>query len=303
MKSRSDVEISAASALVLTPSLPCSGEILDRGDGPFVRSRVLLTGNNQTAENPTVSEAPNVGVNMRHVPWHVKGVRPEVREVARSAARRCGLSVGAWLNSLIVNAAVHRDAAAPGYRPPAPLDPAAPFQPTCIDDAAFAAIRKGVIESLEQRIDTLIKKLENSESPSDRREGTDHRVDELLSQLKELRARNENGLAAIQQQLATTVADAISGPAESIRRDVASLKEIQASVDRRTQDTFEAVYGTMEEVVDRLATIEDGLQDRHFAMHADQFADEPKWRGEPIPAPYPPPAPTLPATACGRGLE
>jgi len=219
---------------------------------------------------------------MRHVPWHVKGVRPEVREVARSAARRCGLSVGAWLNSLIVNAAVHRDAAAPGYLPPAPLDPAAPFQPTCIDDAAFAAIRKGVIESLEQRIDTLVDKLENAKTRSDHREGTDHRVDELLSQLKELRARNENGLAAIQQQLATTVADAISGPAESIRRDVASLKEIQASVDRRTQDTFEAVYGTMEQVVDRLATIEDGLRDRQFAPVADQLAGSSERHGKPV---------------------
>ena len=222
---------------------------------------------------------------MRHVPWHVKGVRPEVREVARDAARRCGLSVGAWLNSLIVNAAVHRDTAAPVYRPPAPLDPAARFQPTCIGDAAFAAIRKGMIESLEQRIDTLVDKLENAKTLSDHREGTDRRVDELLAQLKELRARNENGLAALQQQLATTVADAISGPAESIRRDVASLKEIQASVDRRTQDTFEAVYGTMEQVVDRLATIEDGLRDRQFASVADQLAGSSERHGKAAVAP------------------
>src|SRR5262249_7230458 len=69
-------------------------------------------------------------------------------------------------------------------------------------------------------------------------------------------------LAMLRQQVATTTADAISGPAESIRRDVASLKEIQASVDRRTQDTFEAVYGTIERIVDRLAAIEEELQER-----------------------------------------
>src|SRR5260370_105932 len=75
---------------------------------------------------------------MRYVPWHVKGVRPEVREAAREAARRSGLSVGAWLNSLIV------DAAAGGHRRPASFDPR--FQPTRVDDAEFAAIRKDIDE-------------------------------------------------------------------------------------------------------------------------------------------------------------
>ena len=42
---------------------------------------------------------------MRPVPWHVKGVHPDAREVARDAARRSGVSVGAWLNSLIITAA------------------------------------------------------------------------------------------------------------------------------------------------------------------------------------------------------
>ena len=44
---------------------------------------------------------------MRRVLWHVKGIRPEVRDVAKDAARRSGLSVGAWLNSLIVDAVVN----------------------------------------------------------------------------------------------------------------------------------------------------------------------------------------------------
>ncbi len=35
------------------------------------------------------------------VPWNVKGVRPELRDSARRAARRSGLSVGEWLNRAI----------------------------------------------------------------------------------------------------------------------------------------------------------------------------------------------------------
>ena len=34
-------------------------------------------------------------------PWNLRGLLPEVREAARAAARRCGQSVGEWLNSVI----------------------------------------------------------------------------------------------------------------------------------------------------------------------------------------------------------
>ncbi|HLK84559.1 MAG TPA: hypothetical protein VKT99_24125 [Xanthobacteraceae bacterium] len=123
-----------------------------------------------------------------------------------------------------------------------------------------AKIWRHDLESLEQRIGARVEKLANFEARSDRQGEADRRIDQLLKHLGELRALNDRRLAAIQQQIATTVADAIGNPAESIRRDVASLKEIQTSVDRRTRDTFEAVYGTIEEVVDRLAAIENELR-------------------------------------------
>jgi localization factor PodJL len=37
--------------------------------------------------------------------WNVKGIRPEVRQTAISAARRSGVSVGQWLNSVIADSA------------------------------------------------------------------------------------------------------------------------------------------------------------------------------------------------------
>ena len=39
------------------------------------------------------------------VPWSVKGIRPEARETAREAARRSGMSLGDWLNSVILQQA------------------------------------------------------------------------------------------------------------------------------------------------------------------------------------------------------
>src|SRR5258708_38282079 len=79
--------------------------------------------------NTVAPEVPDAGVSMRRVPWHVKGVRPDAREAARDAARRSGLSVGEWLNSLIIDAAAHEDSAAGGQRAPAPPPPPAPFPP------------------------------------------------------------------------------------------------------------------------------------------------------------------------------
>lgn len=39
------------------------------------------------------------------VPWSVKGIRPAARETAKEAARRSGMSLGDWLNSVIINTA------------------------------------------------------------------------------------------------------------------------------------------------------------------------------------------------------
>ena len=39
------------------------------------------------------------------VPWSVKGIRPEARETAKEAARRSGMPLGDWLNSVILDQA------------------------------------------------------------------------------------------------------------------------------------------------------------------------------------------------------
>src|SRR5262249_54242082 len=68
------------------PPRPVSGYGPDRRDLPLSASR-------------------NVGGRMSLAPWHVKGIPPGARETAREAARRSGVSVGQWLNSVIGQAA------------------------------------------------------------------------------------------------------------------------------------------------------------------------------------------------------
>jgi localization factor PodJL len=211
---------------------------------------------------------------MRYVPGHVKENRPAAREAANDPARRPGPSVR----------------------------------------AAFAMIRKDIQELrrqasrphvepavLEQRLHEITAQIDSLQSSAPSRDGAGHGMEEFVARLQTLLTHNETRLAALQQQIATTAADAISGPAESIRRDVASLKEIQASVDRRTQDTFEVVYDTIERIVDRLAALEEGLRDRHSGSPADASPAEPERRGgPPVPLTHAPEAPVLMPEGTGK---
>jgi len=74
------------------------------------------------------------------VPWSVKGIRPEARETARAAARRSGMSLGEWLNSVIIQQA-EQDG----------VDPHA-------DDDADAYGEE--IASVNERLDKLTRRIE-----------------------------------------------------------------------------------------------------------------------------------------------
>ncbi|MFN7238166.1 MAG: hypothetical protein ACK5VL_10705, partial [Brevundimonas sp.] len=36
-------------------------------------------------------------------PWSVKGIDPKAREIAKDLARRSGLTLGEWLNTMILD--------------------------------------------------------------------------------------------------------------------------------------------------------------------------------------------------------
>ncbi len=53
------------------------------------------------------------------IPWSVKGVEPELREIAKTAAKRSGMTLGEWLNS-----AINEQADAPAVEEPVATRPA-----------------------------------------------------------------------------------------------------------------------------------------------------------------------------------
>jgi localization factor PodJL len=97
---------------------------------------------------------------------------------------------------------------------------------------------------LEDRIAQLVEKLDSSDSRLDHLAAIERGLADLLVRLEELRA------AGAIRPLDSAV---------SLERDLADIKEAQSLSERRTQETFEAVQGTLGEVVERLATIETDL--------------------------------------------
>src|SRR5262249_27351261 len=101
------------------------------------------------------SVSRNVGGRMSLAPWHVKGIPPGARETAREAARRSGVSVGQWLNSVILG-----QAAAQGV-PPAPRFAPAHDSPHRSADAYDAPKPQGEgVAAIKQRLDDLGRQLD-----------------------------------------------------------------------------------------------------------------------------------------------
>ena len=96
---------------------------------------------------------------------------------------------------------------------------------------------------LEDRIASLVKRLDASDARLGMLEGVERGLADILVYIEQLRA-------------AGGIAPARPVAAEAIKHDVAAIKETE----RRTQDSLEDVHGTVEHVVDRLAMIESDMR-------------------------------------------
>ena len=97
------------------------------------------------------------------IPWRFRGLRPEVREAARQAARRAGVPVGEWLNEIIIDSAAEEGV----Y--PAPAAPETPPAQQVEDQQAhddLAAIKKR-LEELSRQLDRLSQPLPGAEAATE----------------------------------------------------------------------------------------------------------------------------------------
>ncbi len=149
---------------------------------------------------------------------------------------------------------------------------------------------------LEDRIAMLVKRLDASDARLGQLDGIERGLADLLVHIEQIRGgTNGKGGAGI-------VARPAAG---AIERDLAEIKQSE----RRTQDSLEAVQGTVEHVVDRLAMIESDIRsDKTNNAPAASAAATQKMPEAPRSAPAPPsePAPApenAPAAGAPRPLQ
>ncbi len=99
---------------------------------------------------------------------------------------------------------------------------------------------------LEDRIATLVKRLDMSDARLGLLEGVERGLSDLLVYIEQLRS----GASAVAKVAPPPPA------VETIEQEVAEIKETE----RRTQDSLEDVQGTVEHVVDRLAMLESDMR-------------------------------------------
>src|SRR6185295_14157878 len=129
------------------------------------------------------------------IPWSVKGIEPDVREAAKDAARRSGLTLGEWLNAAIIERAE-----------------AAPIQPS-----------RFIHPRVRERLDSITEEL--AMMTAERPQGTHGRYVESLAPQNEFRInydavidRIENGERYVSEALAS-----VNERLQSLKQQVVEL--------------------------------------------------------------------------------
>jgi len=138
-------------------------------------------------------------------------------------------------------------------------------------------------KSLEERIAQLIGRLDTSDMRLGKMVAVERGVTDLLAHIEQLRGAEGAPPAATSSRPAVA----------AIARDVADIKRSE----QRTLDSLEAVHGTVEQVVGRLAMIENDIHDVAMRAPRSQMPAQPAAEKAQSAAATPPPAdgPTAPA--------
>ena len=216
----------------------------------------------------------NIDVGMTSgVPWQSKEVRRRTRRAACEAARHCGISVGDWLDRIVL------DAASKQVVDPKPLkqprygtydgtaDESLP-EPCCFDEIVgplrddLADIRHALrrsmpseillgmaqaLQQLSQKIPNVIEKLEASDARLNHFEAIERELAQVLVHIARQQAVNRAPLAAMP-----------ASDFDALARDIAELRDSATKV----QGSLELIHGALANVVDRLALIETNMNNR-----------------------------------------
>ena len=177
-------------------------------------------------------------------PWSVKGIDPKAREIAKDLARRSGMTLGEWLNSMIIE-----DADDEGYTPlPRRAHAADAYErrgrTRRVEDAYGGG--EDPIHRISASVDAIAARLEAAERRSTVAiQGVDQAVAGLLRRLE---AQDQDGRAYGRR---------IDDIAEELREGHRRLRKFENETGPKTAETFGKVETTLGSIAGRLYDIEE----------------------------------------------
>jgi localization factor PodJL len=180
------------------------------------------------------------------LPWSVKGIGPDVREAAKLAARRSGMTLGEWLNSTILELAEgseDTEVAAPRARAPSPT-PSIERTASRLEDIAEKLARISIGES-----STASRFGIHAAQQEPDREGLHRvlsRVESNERQTVEAFTAVNERLSALSRQLsqrAIAAAPRVEDQPgyQNLEKAVRSIVEHMESSEKRNKDTFKSL--------------------------------------------------------------
>jgi len=200
-------------------------------------------------------------------PWSVKGIEPKAREIAKDLARRSGMTLGEWLNTMILEDGDDDDGVVPLARRPHVSDTYERRGRSRRLDDAYGSGDEGW-QRLGASIDAIAARLEAAERRSTVAiQGVDQAVSGLVRRL--------DG----QDATGKTYARRIDDIAEELREGHKRLRRFEQEVGPQTADAFGKVEASVGAITGRLYDIEErqraGTEDLRRRLEAIEKAAGP----------------------------
>lgn len=177
-------------------------------------------------------------------PWSVKGIDPKAREIAKDLARRSGMTLGEWLNSMIIEGDDDEGVVPLSRRPHAAEVYERRGRSRRLNDAYEVEDRAW--DRIGASVDAIAARLEAAERRSTIAiQGVDQAVSGLLRRLDE------------QDKTAGALTRRLDDVAEELREGHRRLRRFEQETGPSTQETFGKVEKGLQALTARLFEVED----------------------------------------------
>ncbi|QIG48854.1 hypothetical protein G5V57_14645 [Nordella sp. HKS 07] len=185
------------------------------------------------------------------IPWSVKGIDSEAREAAKHAARRSGMTLGEWLNTVI------REQAEEGDPQPAPRRPTKPQSRNAMQDIQdkLDHLSDQLTRMVHQEQDTAAGRYYERSRPAQ-----DHALADILARVEAGERQTAENLAQFSERL-ETLGDRFGKGADRFPtnpEDVPGYRSLETAVrnivdhiemsERKTRETLKAVQQRLDDV-------------------------------------------------------